>query len=427
MSKILETIQNIWKTKDIRKKILFSIGILIFYRLLAAIPVVGIPADAIVKLFEGSDLGDLLSTVSGGVLETASIAAIGLTPYINASIVFQLLGSVIPKLEELRKNGAEGRRTISMYTRLLTVPLAILQSFVIYSTLRGFGLIDQLDTLTLITMSAVLTAGSIIMMWLSELISEEGVGGGSSYLIFLGIVAGLPGTFTNGQFKILTTVEVVVSVLLLVVLVASVVFITQAERRITTQYSRRVREGGAKDSYIPIKLTQTGVMPVIFAVSILSFPQLIGQFLISKNYSEQITQFSEEMVELLTNDYFKNGLMFVLIILFSFFYLSVVFNTEELSENLQKQGAFIPGIRPGKNTSEYLRKTAFRLTAVGSIFLAILATLPGLLTPLLSTYLDFNIITFMTGTGLLIVVNTVLDIKRQIESMAVVRSYDKYL
>jgi preprotein translocase subunit SecY len=197
MAKFFEKLQNLWKTKDIRKKIIFSIIILIVYRIFAAIPVVGIPADAITRLFQGSELGDLLSTVSGGVLETASIVAIGLTPYINASIVFQLLGSVIPQLEELRKSGVEGRRKISMYTRILTVPLAILQSFVIYSTLRGFGLVEQLEPISLITMSATLTAGSIIMMWLSELISEDGLGGGSSYLIFLGIIAGIPGTIRN--------------------------------------------------------------------------------------------------------------------------------------------------------------------------------------------------------------------------------------
>jgi preprotein translocase subunit SecY len=421
MTKFFEKIQAFWKTKDIRSKILFSIVILIIYRLLAAIPVVGIPADAISQLFAGSELGDLLSTVSGGVLETASIVAIGLTPYINASIVFQLLGSVIPKLEEMRKEGVEGRRKISMYTRLLTVPLAILQSFVIYSTLRGFGLVDQLDTLTLIAMSATLTGGSIIMMWLSELISEDGLGGGSSYLIFLGIIAGIPGTVRN-NLRLMDSLQTTIFVIFTIALVASVVYITQAERRITTQYSRRVRAGGAKDSYIPIKLTQTGVMPVIFAISILSFPQLIAQFLISKEYSEQITNISQSVIDFLSNDVYKNVLTFVLIIAFSFFYLTVVFNTEELAENLQKQGAFIPGIRPGKSTSDYLRKVAFRLTAVGSLFLALIAILPNIFiaTGLLTT-------TIMSGTGLLIVVNTVLEIKREVESMSVVRSYDKYL
>lgn len=421
MKKFFEKIQNLWKTKDIRKKIIFSIIILTVYRLFAAVPVVGIPADAITKLFAGSELGDLLSTVSGGVLETASIVAIGLTPYINASIVFQLLGSVIPKLEDLRKEGVEGRKKISMYTRLLTVPLAILQSFVIYSTLRGFGLVDQLDPLTLITMSATLTAGSVVMMWLSELISEDGLGGGSSYLIFLGIIAGIPGTIRN-NLRLMDNLQTTIFFLFGVILVAAVVYITQAERRITTQYSRRVRVGGAKDSYIPIKLTQTGVMPVIFAISILSFPQLVAQFLVSKNYNDKVTQISQKTLALLSDNVFKNVLTFVLIIAFSFFYLSVVFNTEELAENLQKQGAFIPGIRPGKTTSDYLRKVALRLTAVGALFLATIAVLPNLLisSGILTT-------TIVSGTGLLIVVSTVLEMKREIESMSVVRSYDKYL
>jgi preprotein translocase subunit SecY len=421
MSKFTEKIQSFWKTKDIREKIIFSIIILIVYRLLAAIPVVGIPADAITQLFQGSELGDLLSTVSGGVLETASIVAIGLTPYINASIVFQLLGSVIPQLEELRKGGIEGRRKISMYTRLLTVPLAILQSFVIYSTLRGFGLVDQLETLELIAMSATLTGGSIIMMWLSELISEDGLGGGSSYLIFLGIIAGIPGTIRN-NLRLMDSLQTVVFFAFGLILVTAVVYVTQAERRITTQYSRRVRVGGAKDSYIPIKLTQTGVMPVIFAISLLSFPQLVAQFLISKEYSQKVTDISQWTLDFLSNDVYKNVLTFVLIVAFSFFYLTIVFNTEELAENLQKQGAFIPGIRPGKSTSQYLRKVAFRLTTVGALFLGVIAVLPNILisTGILTT-------TIISGTGLLIVVNTALEIKREVESMSVIRSYDKYL
>jgi preprotein translocase subunit SecY len=421
MSKFTEKIQSFWKTKDIREKIIFSIIILIVYRLLAAIPVVGIPADAITQLFQGSELGDLLSTVSGGVLETASIVAIGLTPYINASIVFQLLGSVIPQLEELRKGGIEGRRKISMYTRLLTVPLAILQSFVIYSTLRGFGLVDQLETLELIAMSATLTGGSIIMMWLSELISEDGLGGGSSYLIFLGIIAGIPGTIRN-NLRLMDSLQTVVFFAFGLILVTAVVYVTQAERRITTQYSRRVRVGGAKDSYIPIKLTQTGVMPVIFAISLLSFPQLVAQFLISKEYSQKVTDISQWTLDFLSNDVYKNVLTFVLIVAFSFFYLTIVFNTEELAENLQKQGAFIPGIRPGKSTSQYLHKVAFRLTTVGALFLGVIAVLPNILisTGILTT-------TIISGTGLLIVVNTALEIKREVESMSVIRSYDKYL
>ena len=421
MKNIKERIRSIFRTKEIKEKIIFSLLILIFYRVLSAIPVSGIPAEAIVKLFEGTGFGDILSTVSGGVLETASIVAIGLTPYINASIIFQLLGTVIPQLEELGKEGAEGRRKISMYTRIVTVPLAILQSFVIYSTLRGFGLIETLGTLELVAMSATLTAGSMIMMWFGELVSEDGIGGGSSYLIMLGILSGIPGTLRS-NFLTMDSFQKIVFILFSLILIIAVVVITETERQIKIQYSRRVRAGGALESYLPIKLTQSGVMPVIFAMSFLSFPQLIGKFIISKNFNETVTQVTTKVMELLENPYIFNGISFFLIVAFSFFYLTVVFKTEELAENLQKQGAFIQGIRPGENTAKYLRKVSFRLTSVGAIFLATLSILPDIFvgTGLISAAV-------FSGTGLLIVVGVILDVKRQVESMMTIRSYDKYL
>lgn len=421
MNKYIETLKRILTTKDIVRKILFSLIILAVYRLLAATPVTGITADAIAQLFEGSNFGDLLSTVSGGVLETASIAAIGLSPYINASIILQLLGTVIPKLEELRKEGADGRRIISMYTRLLTVPLAIMQSFVIYSTLRGFGLIDQLDTLHLITMIASLTAGAVIVMWFAELVSESGIGGGSSYLIFLGIVAGIPGTLRS-NFMLMDPFQRGLLILVTLALVVSVIYITEAERRVKVQYSRRVRMGGAMDSYIPIKLTQFGVMPVIFAVSLLSFPQLIGKFILSRDVSDKIIDITTKVMDFLNNPLYSNVLTFVLIIAFALFYLTVVFKTDELAENLQKQGGFIPGIRPGKKTSEHLRAIAFKLAAIGSVFLALISIIPNIL-------IEFDLMTttIVTGTGLLIMVSVVLDIRREISSMIVVRDYSKYL
>ena len=421
MDKFIETFKRIFTTKDIKKKMLFSFIILIAYRFLAATPVTGITAEAISKLFEGSSFGSLLSTVSGGVLETASIAAIGLSPYINASIILQLLGTVIPKLEELRKEGAEGRRVISMYTRLLTVPLAIMQSFVIYSTLRGFGLITQLDTLHLITMIASLTAGSIIVMWFAELVSESGIGGGSSYLIFLGILAGIPGTLQN-NFMLMDTFQKVVLIVITLLLIMSVVYVSEAERRIRVQYSRRVRMGGTMDSYIPIKLTQFGVMPVIFAVSLLSFPQLIGRFILTRDVSDTIIKITNEVMNFLDNPLYNNILTFVLIIAFAMFYLTVVFKTDELAENLQKQGGFIPGIRPGKKTSQYLRGISLRLAVIGAIFLALISILPNIMIQagLMTT-------TIVSGTGLLIMVSVALDIRREVSSMIVVRDYSRYL
>jgi preprotein translocase subunit SecY len=421
MNKYIETIRRIFRTEEIRKKIIFSLVILLAYRFLAAIPVVGIPADAIKLLFEGSNFGDMLSTVSGGVLETASIAAIGLSPYINASIIFQLLGSVIPKFEEMRNEGPEGRKKISMYTRLLTVPLAIAQSFVIYSTLRGFGLIGELDPLSLVVMVATLTAGSILVMWFAELTSESGIGGGSSYLIALGIIAGIPGTVSS-NFSIMDTLQKVVFIIVTLLLVMSVVYITEAQRKVRVQYSRRVRAGGSMDSYIPVKLVQFGVMPVIFAVSLLSFPQLIGKFILSRDISDTAIDITTKVTTLLNNPYFNNILTFILIVGFAFFYLTVVFKTDELAENLQKQGGFIPGIRPGKTTSLYLRKVAFRLASVGAIFLGIISILPNIF-----VYAGLMTTAVITGTGLLIMVNVVLDIRRQVSSMIVVRDYDRYL
>jgi preprotein translocase subunit SecY len=421
MKNTIEKIKSIFKTKEIRDKILFSLLIIVIYRVLSAVPVSGIPAEAIKELFAGTGFGDILSTVSGGVLETASIVAIGLTPYINASIIFQLLGTVIPKLEELGKEGAEGRRQISMYTRLATVPLAILQSFVIYSTLRGFGLIDTLGTLELITMTATLTAGAIVMMWFGELLSEEGTGGGSSFLIMLGILSGIPGTLRS-NFVTMDSFQKTVFIVFSIALIVSVIIVTEAERQIKIQYSRRVRTGGALESYLPIKLTQSGVMPVIFAMSFLSFPQLIGKFIVSREFNPSITSITERILQLLENPYLFNGLSFVLIVAFSFFYLTVVFKTDDLAENLQKQGAFIQGIRPGEKTAQHLRRISFRLTAVGGVFLALISILPDIFvrTGLISAAV-------FSGTGLLIVVGVILDMKRETESMLTVRSYDKYL
>lgn len=418
---ILNKILLYLRTEEIRRKIFFSILILVVFRVLASIPVVGIPANAISELFAGSNFGDLLSTISGGVLETASIAAIGLTPYINASITMQLLTPVIPKLEELKKEGTNGRRTISMYTRLLTIPLAILQSFIIYSTLRGFNLMPILEPLELIAMSATLTAGSIVIMWLGELVSESGVGGGSSYIIFLGILSAIPGGLST-NLQTMDPTQKTVFILLNIILIAVVVLITEAERRVKVQYSRRVRTGGAMDSYIPLKLTQSGVMPVIFAISLMSFPELIARFLLSRNSSDAMNLYATNTINFLSDPYAQNIGIFVFIILFSFFYVTVVFNTDEISENLQKNGGFIQGIRPGKSTSKYLRAISFRLTAVGATILAILSILPN---ALLATGVISQAL--ITGTGLLIVVNVALDVRRKIKSMAVVKDYGRYI
>lgn len=419
---IRESISKTFRNKDIRDKIWFSLLILIYFRIMAAVPVPGVPLDALKQFFGDSGFGEVMSLVSGGVLQNATLVAIGLGPYINASVIFQLLGSVIPKIEELQKEGAHGRRILSMYTRFLTVPLAILQSFVIYSVLQQYGIISELPTLDLVNMVATLSAGAMVMMWMGELVSEMGIGGGSSLLIFAGILSGIPGSLQTNVLSMEGTEAIVLAGSVVIILLA-VIFVTQAERRIPIQFARRVRSiGAAAESHIPLKLNQSGVMPVIFAMSLLSFPQLIAQFLMGDNIPEVIRNGSTFVVTHLENPYTYNGLLFLLIVAFSIFYTFVVFNPANVAENLQKQAAFIPGVRPGQQTAKYLSASAARLAIVGAIFLAVIAVMPSI-----AKEMGLISSSIISGTGILIVVGTVLDMKRQVESMVVTRSYESYL
>ncbi len=422
LADIRNTLGQIIKNKEIRDKLLFSIFILIVFRFMAAVPVPGLPEDALKQFFGDSGFGDVLSLVSGGVLEKATIVAIGLGPYINASIIFQLLGSVIPKIEELQKEGEQGRRVINMYTRLLSVPLAILQSFVIYSVLKQYGIMEELSGINLVNMIATLTAGSVIMMWMGELISDMGLGNGSSFLIMAGILAGIPGSLQANSTDLSRNGSWIIWILSLLI-VLTVVIINVAERRVKIQYARRVRMTGAgAESHIPLKLNQAGVMPVIFALSMLSFPQLIARFLTGDMIPEVVKNVSDWIVTQLNDQTVYNILLAVVIVFFSIFYTFVVFNPSNVAENLQKQGAFIPGIRPGKQTEQYLSRSALRLSILGSIFLAVIAILPGI-----AQNMGYISSAIVSGTGLLIVVGVVLDIKRQIESLIVTRSYESYL
>jgi preprotein translocase subunit SecY len=406
---------------EIRKKVLFTLLIFVIFRLLATVPVVGIPAEALRELFAQSGFFEIVSTVSGGVLETASLIAVGLSPYINSSIIFQLLSAVVPKLKELRKEGSQGQKVINMYTRYLTLPLAFMQSFVIYSTLRGFGLIGELGPLELAAMSITLTTGAMIMVWLGELVTESGISNGISFLIFAGIISMVPGALIQ-NFQYMDSLEKIVLIAIFVGIFAVTIFVNQAERRIKVLYSRRARAGMSMENFLPIKLIQFGVLPVIFAMSLISFPQLVAQFFVARDFSDRITLYANRMLELLANPFIENIGIFIFVVGFSFFYITIVFNTDELAENLQKQGAFITGIRPGKSTAAYLKKVSFRLTTVGAIFLGIIAILPNLL-----MYLGVIEAALISGTGLLIAVSVVLEMKRKYESLMVVRSYDRYL
>lgn len=420
---VIKKVIDSLRVKDIRKRIFFTLGILVIFRVLAAITTPGIPQDALQQMFGEGTFGDLMTTVSGAAFKNASVIAIGLGPYINASVILQLLGSVVPALEQLQQEGERGRKIINQYTRFLTVPLSILQSFVIYSILRSQNLVGVLGILDLIAMIATMTAGSMFLVWLGELIQESGVGNGSSVIIFAGIMASLPGNIAQ-NFGVVNPNQLILIGIGAIAIVAVIVFFTEAERKIKVQYAKRARGRktyGGGESYIPLRINTAGVMPVIFAVSLLSFPRVIARFFLTAK-SEQIKNIAGKIVTFLNADnvyYFIT--YFVLIMLFCFFYTFVIFKPEDVADNLKKSGGFIPGIRPGKETAEYLFKVLIRLTTVGSIFLAFVAILPTLV----QKFTDIASLA-IGGTSLLIIISVILDILRQVESMSVTRSYEKY-
>lgn len=420
-----------WNTPDIRRRLLFTFAMLGIFRLLAAIPLPGINGQAFKEFFGDSPFANVFTLVTGGRLDNPSVVAIGLASYINASIIIQLLTSVIPKLEELQKEGERGRQLINQYTRYLTVPLSILQSLVIYSILKNQfpSLIGEPFIIEILTMVITLTAGTVLLMWISELITEDGVGNGSSFIIFAGIVASLPGLVMQ-DFEVVSFDKILlISVILgILVMVAGIVYVTEATRKIPIQYARRVRGGmmhGGQSSYLPLKINQAGVMPVIFAASLLSFPQIITQFFVSGSSASSIFyKISEKFALLYTTEYtwLYNLLYFILIVGFTFFYTFVVLNPNDQADNLKKSGGFVPGIRPGQSTAKYITSVMLRLTFIGAIFLATVALIPSLA----RRDTQLAILSGIGGTSILIIVGVILDSIRRLKSMVVSRSYEAY-
>lgn len=420
-----------FRTPDIRRRILFTILMLFIFRLLAAVPLPGINGEAFKEFFGDSPFANVFTLVTGGRLDNPSIVAIGLASYINASIIIQLLTTVIPKLEELQKEGERGRQMINQYTRYLTVPLSIMQGLVIFSILKNQfpTLVGDPSILEIVTMVGTLTAGTVLLMWIGELITEEGVGNGTSFIIFAGIIASLPGLIAQDlevvSFDKTLMITVGIGALLMI---AGIVFVTEATRKIPIQYARRVRGRmmyGGQSSYLPLKINQAGVMPVIFAASLLSFPQIISQFFISgSNSNSFLFQLSEKLALLYNPDYtwLYNLLYFILIVAFTFFYTFVVLNPKEQAENLKKSGGFIPGIRPGTSTAKYISTIMIRLTFIGAIFLATVSLIPSLA----RRGAELALLSGIGGTSILIVVGVILDTIRRLKSMVVSRSYEAY-
>jgi len=409
--------------KSLRRKILITAAILLVYRLAGHIPAAGVEKESLRTLFLESPLLSLLDIFSGGTLANFSVMALGLNPYINASIVMQLLGYVIPSLDELQKEGEYGQEKINQYTRLLTVPLATLQSFGMYAFLRSYGIIVDLTPIYLLGLILTMTAGTMIAVWFGDLISEYAFKNGVSILIFVGIVARLPISLS----QTLTTIEsedifkMIIILVISILVIGLIVFFNEAIRQIPISYAK-VRSGlRAASSYLPLRLNQAGVIPIIFAVSLVLMPQMLSQFLAASS-NQNLIRFVEVLQKTFNpNSIVYNLIYFLLVVAFTYFYTSVVFNPEKISENLQKSGGFIPGIRPGSATVSYLSFVLNRITAVGAVFLGLVAILP-------SFFQNFAGVSNIAigGTGVLIVISVVLELVREIEGDLLMSRYERF-
>ncbi len=429
MASIFQPLIQAFKIPDLRKKILFTLGALVVFRFAAHIPLPGVDNQALKQLFAANQLLGLLDIFSGGTLANFSILALGLNPYINASIILQLLMMVFPKLEELSKEGAYGREQINQYTRLLTVPLAVVQSIGIITILRQQTppIINNLDVVSLVAMILTMTAGTIVVMWLGELITEYGIGNGISLLIFAGIVGRLPITFfqTLSVAETFDPMNLIVFVAMSIMVVAGIAYVNEATRQIPISYARRIRSGknvGGGNSYLPLRVNQAGVIPIIFAVSLVLLPSFAGQYLQGAN-NAKLADLGHSLVTIFNPDQLAYNLSyFLLVMIFTYFYTAVTFNPEKIADEIKKHGGVIPGIRPGKPTSAYLNRILSRITLAGAVFLGLIAILPSLARGLTSVSTMA-----IGGTGILIVVSVILETSKSLQAQLVMRNYDEFI
>ena len=429
----MEYLKQIWQTPDLRKRILFTLGILFIFRLAAHITIPGVDASGIKAMFEQNSLLGVFSALTGGSMEKFSLVLMGLAPYINASIIIQLMTVVIPHLEQLSNEGEEGRKKINKYTRWLTVPLAFIQSYGMILLLNnsisasgGDPLLDTSSFLSLLPVMISVTAGTVFTMWLGELISEKGIGNGISLLIFAGIVSAIPPIFgrilgisTYDTSKLPYFIGFCFFTLFLLVVIT---LFTEAVRNISITYA--TRGSRAQKSFMPLRLNQAGMIPIIFSIAIITFPSLLAQ-LMSGAKSETLKDISSWILANLSTanpSYLYIFIYFILVWGFSYFYVSITFKPDQIAESIQKRGGFVPGIRPGTPTADYFSKVSTNLTFWGGLFLSMVAILPLLFTkytPLQSSDL------IISGSGLIIVVGVVLELIRQINARLVSHDYDK--
>jgi len=422
-----QKVLQIFKIKDLRNKILFVLGVLVVFRISANIPVPGIDLEKIKSFFEGNQLLGLLNIFTGGALSKLSIMMIGLSPYITAIIVMQLLTMIFPALEALYKEeGEAGRQKFNQYSRIFTVPLAILQGYGMITLLQSQNIIGQISIFEKAATIIIITAASTFLMWLGELISEKGIGNGISLLIFAGIVAQLPASvraiFLNWDASLLPSY--IGFVVIAVLVIVGVIIITEGRRNIPVSYAKRIRGNkiyGGVSTYLPLNVNPAGVIPIIFALSLMLFPGMIGSFFANSSVAWVAKSATFLKDHFQSQGFWYGAIYFVMVILFTFFYTAVTFDPKNVAENLQKSGGFIPGIRPGKNTSEFLTFILNRVLLVGAIFLGLIAVMPYIV----RSATDMSNLT-IGGTSVLIVVSVVLETVRQIESQLTMREYEGF-
>ena len=425
---MFESILNAFRAPDIRRRILYVLAILIVFRFLAAVPVPGIDREQLSRFLGGNPIFGLLNLFSGGGLSSLSIVALGMNPYINASIIMQLMSGVIPSLQALSREGEYGRNKINQYTRYLTVPLALLQGYGFLALLNSNGVLTgefDLGSFETVTQIVTLTAGAVALMWLGELITEKGIGNGISFIIFAGIVSQAPGAL-QGFLANPDLAAFVAFAIVAVAAVAVIIYIQEGQRRIPIQYASRVRgrrmyQGGA--TFLPLRVNQAGVIPIIFAISILLFPQQIASYFTGSNV-DIVSQIATGIVAFFNpNSFLYILLYFLLVVGFTYFYTAFTFKPDETAEQLRKNGGFIPGIRPGRPTQDYLARVVTRITFAGAMFLALVAVAPqavGAVIPALATL-------GLGGTSLLIVVSVVVETMKQIEAQLMMRNYEGFI
>lgn len=424
---MLKTIRQAWKIAEIRSKMIFTLLMLLVFRVGSNIPVPNIDRSVLSQMFAGdTGLLDLFDLFSGGSFSNFTIFALSITPYITASIIVQLLTMAFPYFENLAKQGMEGRKKMAQITRYMTVVLALVQAVGLTIGLFRRAVVDK-SAFSIIIMVLVLTAGTAFLMWLGEQINERGIGNGISLLIFAGIVARMPSairslvtSYSDGALNLISLILLLVAAVLVIM---GVVLIQEGQRRIPVQYAKRVvgrKMYGGQSTHIPVKVNQAGVIPIIFALSILQFPLTITYFM---NQQNGFSVFVQKWLSPSGNPgvWVYAVLNIVLIIFFTYFYTQITFNPEEISNNMKSNGGFIPGIRPGRATTEYLGKVSSRVTIVGAIFLALIATLPTIISVFTSLNIHFG------GTSLLIAVGVALDTVRQLENQMLMRNYQGFL